>query len=169
VPAITTIDLPSWAVEARKENPEAEFWQFHFSEDETKTGCTVDALVPRQLIEPLEEYLSTYRPHLLRGNDPGTLFLNQAGKAMSLNQVTAVVSTITLRYAGRRVTPHKFRDAIARAWLKDHPQDYLRLSKLLWHANANEVIKTYGSLFNESSGVVSMEAWLEEREAKREA
>jgi integrase len=167
VPAITTIDLPPWAVEARKENPNAEFWQFHFSEDETKTGCTVDALVPRQLVEPLEEYLNTDRPGLLRGNDPGTLFLNQDGKPMSLNQVTKVVSTNTLRYGGRRVTPHKFRDSVAMAWLKEQPQNHLRLSKLLWHANTNEVIKTYGSLFNESSGVCSMEAWLEERAARR--
>jgi integrase len=163
VAAITTIDMPPWARDERKTNTNAEFWQFHFTEEETKTGCTVDALVPRQLIEPLEEYINTYRAHLLCGYDPCTLFLNQAGRPMSLNQVTGVVSTNTLRYGGRRVTPHPFRDIVAFAWLKAHSKDYLTLSKMLWHSNPNEVIKTYGSLFNESSGVCSMEAWLEER------
>jgi Phage integrase family len=169
VPAITTIDLPPWAVEERNNNPEAEFWQFHFTEEETKTGCTVDALVPRQLIEPLEEYLFTFRDRLVQSSEPGTLFLNQRGKPMGTDQVIAAVSANTLRYGGRRVTPHKFRDAVARAWLKAHPKDYLTVSKLLWHANPNEVINTYGSLFNESSGVCSMEAWLQEREAQRQA
>lgn len=167
VPAITTIDMPPWAVAERKHNPNAEFWQFHFSEEETKTGCVVDALLPRQLIEPLEEYLSTFRGHLISGTDPGTLFLNQVGKPMSADQVTGVVATIMLRHGGRLVTPHKFRDVVAFAWLKAHPKDYLTLSKMLWHASPKEVIKTYGSLFNESSGVCSMEAWLDEREAKR--
>jgi hypothetical protein len=55
------------------------------------------------------------------------------------------------------------------AWLKDHLKDFLTLSKLFWHSSPNEVIKTYGGRFNESSGVCSMEAWLDEREVKREA
>ena len=168
VPAITTIDMQPWALDEWKKNPSAEFWQFHFTEEETKTGCTVDALLPIQLIEPLEEYLSQHRAHLLEDGEPDTLFLNQDGKPMSLHQVTGVVSKNTLRFGGRRVTPHPFRDVVSFAWLKAHPKDYLTLSKMLWHSNPNEVIKTYGSLFNESSGVCSMEAWLDERKGKAE-
>jgi integrase len=167
VPEITTIDMPPWAINERKKNPNAEFWQFHFEEAETKTGCSADGLLPMQLIEPLEEYVNKYRAHLLRNSDPCTLFLNQHGKPMSLNQVTAVVATKTLRFGGRRVTPHHFRDIVAFTWLKAHPKDYLTVSKMLWHSNPNEVIRTYGSLFNISSGVCSMEAWLEERKENR--
>jgi hypothetical protein len=166
VPAITTIDMPPWARDERERNPKAEFWQFHFTEDETKTGCAVDSLVPHQLIEPLEEYLHEFRPHLLAGGDPGTLFLNQAGNPMSIRLVTTVVARTTLTYTGHRVTPHPFRDIVAFAWLKDHPRDYLTVSKMLWHSSPNEVIKTYGSLFNESSGVCAMEAWADEREER---
>lgn len=167
VPAITTIDMPAWAIEERQKDPNADFWQFYFNEDETKTGCEVHALLPHQLIGPLEEYLDEFRQDLVVGDDPGTLFLNQAGNPMSLNQVTQVVSANTLTFGGRRVTPHPFRDVVSVAWLKDHPKDYMGLSKLLWHANPNQVIKTYGSLFNESSGVCMMESWLDERAAKR--
>lgn len=159
--------MPAWAEEERQRNSGAEFWQFYFNEEETKTGCEVHALVPRQLIAPLEEYLNEYRPDLIDGDDPGTLLVNEWGNPMSLNQVTKVVSANTLTYGGRRVTPHPFRDVVSLAWLKDHPKDYLGLSKHLWHANPNEVIKTYGSLFNESSGVCMMESWLDERAAKR--
>ena len=167
VPTVTPIDMPAWGVEERRANPNATFWQFQFSEEETKTGCAVHALLPRQLIASLEEYLAEYRGDLIMKNDPGTLLLNENGRPMTLNQVTRVISQNTLRFGGRRVTPHPFRDVVCLAWLKDHPQDYLTLSKLLWHATPKEVIKTYGSLFNESSGVCRMESWLEERDSRQ--
>lgn len=166
VPLISTIDMPQWAVEQRKENPGAEFWQFHFIEEETKTGCAVDSLLPRQLIEPLEEYLNKFRPLLLFDYDPGTLFLNEGGRPMNIKQVTRVVAQTTVKYSGRRVTPHPLRDIVAFAWLKSHPRDYLSISKMLWHSSPNEVLKTYGSLFNVSSGVCAMEAWSDERKGK---
>jgi integrase len=74
-----------------------------------------------------------------------------------------MVSELTYRYAGRRTTPHRFRDIIAYTWLQEHPSDYLSLSKLLWHRNVNTTIQIYGARFNESSGVVAMESWLQER------
>jgi hypothetical protein len=163
---LETMELPPWAIEERQKNPAAEFWQFHFSESETKTGCEVHALVPRQLIPLLEEYLRTHRPHLYIGSDPGTLFVNEVGKPLALKAVTDLVSRLTLRHGGRRVTPHIFRDIVAYTWLKHHPKDYLTLSKHLWHSGPTEVIRTYGSRFNESSGVVMMESWLDEREGR---
>jgi hypothetical protein len=166
VPAMTDIEMPEWAIAEQRQNSNATFWQFHFTEDETKTGCEVHALLPRQLITLLEEYVHEFRSELRMGVDPETLFLNRKGKPMALKTVTDLVSQLTLRHGGRRVTPHLFRDIVAYTWLKHHPKDYLTLSKHLWHASPNEVIKTYGSRFNESSGVCMMEAWLDERAMK---
>jgi hypothetical protein len=163
---ISDVKLPEWAVRERAANLDPQFWQFRFSEDETKTGCAVHALLPRQLIQSVEEYIAQFRNDLLRDSDPGTLFLNEAGRQMSINQVTSVVGTETLRHGGRRVTPHLIRDIASYAWLEDHPQDYLTLSKMLWHASHTQVINTYGVRFNESNGVCSMETWLEERERR---
>jgi integrase len=163
---IGTVELPRWATEARQKDPKVELWQFHFTEGETKTGCEIHAIVPHQLIPLLEEYLTDYRPYLCGVSDPGTLFLNGIGAPMNSNAVTDLVSQLTLRYGGRRVTPHIFRDIVAYTWLMHHPQDYLTLSKHLWHSGPTEVIRTYGSRFNESSGVVMMEAWLAEREGQ---
>jgi hypothetical protein len=160
------IDEPDWVKQMGLKNPEAQFWQFRFSVDETKTGIDVHSLLPRQLIEPLEEYLKAFRPHLLGNSDPGTLLINHAGNAMEANQIRRVVESLTLRFGGTRVTPHLFRDIVAFAWLKAHPKDFLSLSKMLWHSSPDLAIKTYGSRFNEYSGVCAMESWLEERGAK---
>jgi hypothetical protein len=166
IPPFSDIDKPEWVQQEEQKNPEAKFWQFRFSPDETKTGNEVNALLPRPLIGLLEEYLGEFRPHLVHGADPGTLFLNRAGNPLSLSQMTRTVGDLTLRHGGRRVTPHPFRDIVAYTWLKEHPEDFLTLSKMLWHHNINTTIGTYGSRFNESSGVCAMESWLEEREAK---
>lgn len=159
------IDKPEWVRQEELKNPEAEFWQFRFSCDETKMHHSVDAILPRPLIGILEEYLRDFRPHLIRKVDPGTLFVSSVGIQMRMNRMGSLVSTLTLRHGGRRVTPHHFRDIVAFKWLKEHPRDYLTLSKILWHTNIQTTIRIYGSQFNESSGVCAMESWLEEREA----
>src|ERR1035437_7886422 len=51
------IDQPLWVRQELEKNPDAEFWQFQFVSDETKTKKDVHALLPRQLIDILEEYL----------------------------------------------------------------------------------------------------------------
>jgi integrase len=166
IPPFSAIDKPQWVLQEEQENPVAEFWQFGFSPDETKTGIEIHALLPRQLIGLLEEYLIDFRTHLLRGSDPGTLLVNRSGKPMTKDQMIRTVSDLTLRHGGRRVTPHPFRDIVAYTWLKGHPEDFLTLSKMLWHMNITTTINTYGGRFNESSGVTAMESWLDERDAK---
>ena len=163
------IDKPEWVIEDERKNPDAEFWQFRFNYEETKTGIDVHAILPRPLIGPLEEYLRDFRRCMLRGPDPGLLFVNQMGRPMTEDQVTVAVGDLTQQYGGKRVTPHPFRDIVAFTWLKHHPKDYLTLSKLLWHADVKTTINEYGSRFNESCGVSAMDAWLQEREAKRQS
>jgi integrase len=85
---------------------------------------------------------------------------------MALGQMGETVCALTLRHAGRRVSPHPFRDIVAYTWLKEHPKDFLTLSKMLWHSNINTTLQIYGSRFNESSGVCATESWLDGREAK---
>jgi integrase len=166
VPASSYIDIPAWARQEEASNPNAKFWQFRFSHEETKTGISVHALVPRSLVDLLEDYLSEYRPISLKGRKCDTLFVPLEADAMRSLFVTNTISDLTLRYGGRRVTPHLFRDVVAFAWLKSNPEAYLRLSKMLWHKNVSTTIDIYGSRFNQASGVIAMEEWLTEREKK---
>ena len=85
---------------------------------------------------------------------------------MRSDQVGKVIGHWTTTCASNRTTPHMIRDSVAYKWLKEHPKDYLTLSKILWHKSPQMVIQTYGARFNESSGMCAMEAWLDEREAK---
>jgi hypothetical protein len=166
IPPFCDIDKPEWVQQEEQKNPDAKFWQFRFNCDETKTGIDVHAILPRPLIGPLEEYLDEFRPRLIQGADPRTLMINHSGKGLTQNQVTEMISTLTLRYGGRRVTPHLFRDIVSFRWLKEHAKDFLTLSKILWHQDVNTTIRTYGARFNESCGASAMDSWLEERAAK---
>ena len=124
------IAKPQWVEDALRVNPAEKFWQFHFCEDETKTGHSVRGILPRRLIPLLEEYLQNHRPNIVAEVDPGTLFLTQSG-ARDRQSTTDLVAQLVLENAGRRITPHIFRDIFAYAWLDDHPEDFLTLSKIL--------------------------------------
>jgi integrase len=64
------------------------------------------------------------------------------------------------------MSPHVFRDAFAYEWLVNHPDDYLTLSKLLWHTNIQTTLRIYGAQFNESNGVCRLDEWLNQIAAK---
>ena len=74
-PPLVNMAIPEWARESIKSNPHAEFWQFRFREQGTKTGNEVRSILPHRLVPLLEEYLERHRPAILRGFDPGNLFL----------------------------------------------------------------------------------------------
>jgi hypothetical protein len=124
----------------------------------------VRAILPHRLVPLLEDYLQHHRPILLRGPDPGTLFLNRDGLPLTTSLVDELVSNLTLHYGHRRVTPHVIRDIFAFWWLNDHPEELLTVSKVLWHGNLNTTVRKYGSKFNESHGLLRVEQWRDRQE-----
>ncbi len=116
----------------------------------------VQSVFPKVLIPALEEYIHRHRPHLLVGPDPGTLFLNDGGRPFNEALISLRVA-LTLRFGGKRVTPHYSATSWRARGLRKHP-DYLTVSKILWHSNLNVTLGICGSRFNESSGVCAMEA-----------
>jgi hypothetical protein len=158
-----TLAKPPWVEEALMSNPHETFWQIYFRKSETKNGRSVHYLLPKQLVPLLEEYLTKYRPLLLRGDDPGTLFVNQYGAPLTKSSVEDLVSNLTLEHVGVLVNPHLFRDIFAVKWLEEHPEDYLTLSKILWHKTVEVTLNIYGRNFDESHGARRVEEWLERR------
>jgi integrase len=157
LPALSAISKPHWLLEAESRGEGKEVWQFRFEPVETKTGNRIHCVLPRSLITLLEEYLHNHRPHLVQGADPGTLFLNNDGTPLSQATLRNRVSALTVKYGGRLVNPHLFRDIFAFMWLELIPQDYLTVSKLLWHRNIQTTINIYGRKFNESAALCRME------------
>jgi integrase len=162
----SAIAKPEWVEKVLDADPEAEFWQFKFAPEETKVGNDVHALIPRPLIPLLEEYWLHHRKHLVTEIGAEALFLNEAGNSMRKLATALLVGELTLRYVGKCVTPHTFRHIVAYAWLDAHPQDYLTLSKILFHTNINTTLRCYGARFNESNGACGMERFVEGRRSK---
>lgn len=166
VPRFGSVARPGWISDAEAKAPNTTFWQFRFEESETKTKTRVHAFLPRALILGVEEYMHEHRPHLLRGEDPLTLFVTRNGRAFNTHNMVNRVRTLTMRFAGGKMSPHVFRDAFAYEWLVNHPDDYLTLSKLLWHTNIQTTLRIYGAQFNESNGVCRLDEWLNQIAAK---
>jgi integrase len=161
----STVAKPDWVKQALRVNPRGKFWMFYFREHETKGGREVRSLLPEQLIAPLEEYLRDYRPALLGNNHEACppLFPNINGRPLHLHSLHKIVAGYTLRYTGKRLHPHLIRDIVAVTWLDHHPDDYLTISKLLWHQDVLATLQVYGRDFEESHAVCRMEAWLKSR------
>jgi hypothetical protein len=159
LPALVHVAKPNWVDDALKIDPQQSFWQFYFRDNETKTG-QVRGVLPRRLIPLLEKYLHEHRHRVVGERDPGTLFINRDGGAMDERIVTNHVAEITLKHTGRRMTPHLFRDAFAYAYLESHPEDYLTLSKILWHGSVKYTLSVYGRNFDESNGARRIDEWL---------
>ena len=162
LPPFIHIAKPKWVIEALAKNANQAFWQIFFREDETKMGQKVRGILPRRLIPLLEEYLAVHRPRLIHQKDPGTLFLNEDGCAIDYQLMTYHISELVLKHCGRRMTPHLFRDAFAYAYLDVHPEDFLTLSKILWHRSIKYTLGVYGRNFDESNGVRRVDEWLGE-------
>ena len=160
LPQFVHVAKPKWVEEALECDPKKAFWQFYFREDETKTGQKVRGILPRRLIPLLEEYLTVHRPRLVAKEDPGTLFVNADGCEIDYQIMTYHISEIVLKHAGRRMTPHLFRNAFAYAYLDAHSEDFLTLSKILWHKTIQYTLSVYGKTFDESNGVRRVDEWL---------
>lgn len=162
-------DIPNWADEIMRSDPNVPLYQFEFSEEETKADREVMAVLPGILVPYVEEFLNYYRPILVGEKKPATLFVNQWGNPISEQQLEEAVQEATLKYLGKAVNPHLFRDIYAVEYLRDpdNHADYLTLSKILWHGTTEITIKHYSWIFNESIGTSSAGEWAEKRERER--
>ena len=163
----STCAKPDWVKTALVKNPHEKVWQAQFDASETKARNEIEMILPQDIAALLDEWVQVHRPLLVQGADPGTLFLNSQGEAMTQSRMTKTVGELTLRYAGRRVTPHILRDIVTVGFLKDRPEQYETAAKILWHSTPAMIRQRYGANFDESFGAVAAEQWLEDRK-KRE-
>jgi integrase len=160
IPTHSLTSQPIWLQEQEKHHPGKLVWQIYFTPDETKSKNEVKGFLPAELATLLEEYLKHRQALIPSGApDPGTLFVNEDGNAINRARMTNLVQSLSSTYAGAATNPHLFRDIVAYEWLKNHPQDFLTLSKLLWHKSVEYTLTVYGSRFNESTGIARMDDW----------
>ncbi len=125
---------------------------------------------PQQLVAPLEDYLKCARPVLVNGNDPHTLFVSDVGGRYTSGNLRTRVGNLSVRYTGRDVNPHLFRDTFALRYLEDQSLNFMKLSTILWHLSPGVATGIYGRKFDASQGSRVVEEWLdslEERSSKK--
>jgi hypothetical protein len=165
IPRPAATALPGWVKEALRHNPRQQFWQFCCCDKGTRTGHATHAVLPRPLVAPLEEYLDQHRPLLVKGRDPGNLFLNQNGSAFEASSFTRLVGALTRRHIGKRVTLGGFRDSFALKWVMEHSEGDIRtLSKILRLRGVRTCMETVGPGPSEALCVQRVEEWIETRE-----
>jgi len=83
----------------------------------------------------LRRYLEAGRPALVRGGDPGTLFLNARGGPLTDRGVRLIIDRhIRAAALGRRISPHSLRHTFA-THLLDGGADLRSVQELLGHAH----------------------------------
>jgi hypothetical protein len=86
----------------------------------------------RALAPLLEAYVDRYRPLLVGGVDPGTLFLNRHGGIMTKDTFARHIGDITAHYGHRRVSPSAFQAIFGLHWLERNPGRFEALATILW-------------------------------------
>jgi integrase len=131
------LEIPDCVREAYNNDASRKFLMFVFSESETKGKRAQTEVIPLELAQILEDYLKI-RPLLVSPeSDPGSLFLNRAGNALSEHNLRDLVRRLTRNYVGKTIHPHLWRDIFAANFrvqlATGMAKKYSRLWKRLWH------------------------------------
>lgn len=162
------IDITDSVQDELRRNPDKPIWQFKFRAPETKQNRIMWGPLPVQIVRILEEYLPS-RCELLAqtGQDHDRLFVNRNGSPLTPDDMTTLVNRLTLQYAGRENSPHLFRSILGYQWLRENPERYPKLTKILGHVDPGWTIREYGSNYDDSSGACEAEAFRSRREAAK--
>jgi len=101
----------------------------HFAAEEVPNREAIEGPLLDELLPGLIRFLD-YRPKLVRGKDPGTLFVNRDGGALNARTFSKLVGNITESYLHHRIPPSAFKDIAAYKHLADKPDDYSTLASL---------------------------------------
>jgi hypothetical protein len=154
---LSQIKLPAWAKVLRDEDPLTRFLVCHWVESETKAGHEVWELFPRDAVSIFREYVDHYRPILVsKTEEHFSLFLARNGKPLTQKTLLNLVTSITVRYTGKRLTVKLFRD-LAAAQMLATGASLEDVAACLWHLDPVTTETFYTSGFNSSNGVGPLE------------
>jgi hypothetical protein len=112
---LSQIKLPAWAKQRRDQDSRTKFLVCHWVESQTKGDHEVWELFPHEAIPLFRQYVDEHRPILLRGSDPNSssLFFARNGMPLTQKSLLNLVTSISVRHTGKRLTVKLFRDLVA--------------------------------------------------------
>jgi site-specific recombinase XerD len=116
---------------------------------ETKNGAPLEMLWPVQLAEPLEQYLTTWRPVLARRTGrwtrdaAGALWISKDGSPMTEMAIYDRIRARTREAFGEAINPHAFRHAAATTVAIADPANVRVAAPLLGHRTLTTTEKYY--------------------------
>ncbi|WP_404862923.1 tyrosine-type recombinase/integrase [Georhizobium sp. MAB10] len=110
---------------------------------------------PDHLLDPLERYLTEFRPALLRGNETKALWASRTGGPLSYAGLQENLANITARAFGETLRPHAFRDIAATSIAEEDPLHVAITPGVLGHSTLQMAQKHY----NRASSVKASAAW----------
>jgi integrase len=103
-----------------------------FGAAETKERRPLEMPWPVVLAPLLEQYLSDWRPCLLRA-ESDALWISNRGRPMTEQAVYCQVVQVTKAMLGRPVNPHLFRDSALTAAAEQSPEQVALVARMLGH------------------------------------
>jgi hypothetical protein len=157
------LTIPDSVRAAYKADQSREFLMFVFRENETKGKRAQTEIIPLDLAATLEAYLEV-RELLIeekdgRKDDPGTLFLNRHGRALSAQTLRALVRRLTRNYVSKSVPPHLWRDIFTAHYrillATGLAVNFGEIQRRLWHINLHPTEK-YSHLGKALPGIAAL-------------
>lgn len=113
--------------------------------------------IPDFVVPYLEQYLSVWRPLLAADPANEVLFLTHAGRPYNRGEFGRWIKEATLKWLGKQVNPHLFRDIVATGIIND-TNDYIAAAALL-NDDPGTVFKNYWHLNQQRAATVA-DQWL---------
>ena len=132
-------NLASIEINRHLERQGEEYWLI-FPAKEVKTRRHLEFPLPRDLIEPLQVYLSRHRPILMTRNGRWNtgphdgLWVSAHGSKLSAGRIEKLIGMRTHERFGHSINPHLFRDAAATSIAIEDPDHVGIVAAILGHS-----------------------------------
>jgi len=131
-------------------------WHITFNGEQLKIAVkrgrpnTFDLPFPQALVPHLEEYLSVWRPLLIKkaGEPLSNVFITRQGGAYTVGGLRCATSQIVYRYTGKHWHPHIIRSVWATEWIRKTHGDFYTAAVML-NDRLETVIANYAHLLEE--------------------
>jgi integrase len=118
-------------------------WRLAFLGHETKNEDPINAILPTEAGEMLDEYIRTYRPLLLHGPSHWVFTGQKPGSAKRKDTLGKQITKGILDFTGLVVNPHLLRHICSKLYLQDHPGAYGVVRLAVSHRSINTTIDNY--------------------------